>query len=289
MNLRAPLRPLALSLLLASAAAQAAETVRVRGFPPDMPFISHTRCYLPFVCVKKDETVASYEHGVWGRPKFLPGEVTLADGGRLAGRIAMFQKDHDWAFVQNAALIIPEGETEAYYIGPGDAVLISQQDEGKTRVYDAYAGAYLQRLISGPLRLSYNPAAGTSNKLSSFISPVVLDDAQRRMAGETLLKEMKAGKSVREAAAVADLKRQALDAVLSIEITDKEYLLYSESAKTTTAITEDNYPSVMSTQFAACPSADADKAKKLSKKFGKIEEAVSYLNQTCFAASAAAP
>lgn len=103
----------ALSLLAALALAglspsgMAAEKVAVRGVPAGTPFIGTTRCYLPFVCIRKGEETPSFEYGVYGRPTFAPGEVLLAGGGKLSGKVALFQKGNDWDFIRHAALVIP--------------------------------------------------------------------------------------------------------------------------------------------------------------------------------------
>ncbi len=278
----------ALSLLAALTPASlptlgmAAEKVAVRGVPEGTPFIASTRCYLPFVCIRKGEVTPSYEYGVYGRPVFAPGEVLLAGGGRLTGKVALFQKGNDWDFVRHAALVIPEGESDAWYVGPGDAALIHQQGKDGVAVYDAYGDTYLKRLVSGPLRLSYNPAAGTSHTLSSFVSPVVLDDLQQRLAAEALLKQLKSGKSVRESVQVANLQQSALSALGSIEITDKEYLLYNEATRELLAINGDNYSQKIGGVFAGCAKADAGQARSLGKSMKRIVEAVGYLNSTCF-------
>lgn len=279
-SLQSPLLALVLSLGL-SAPGWSAERVNVRGIPADTPFIANTRCYLPFVCIRKGEETPGFEFGVYGRPKFAPGDVLLAGGGRLSGRVALFQKGNDWEFVRHAALVIPEGETDAFYVGPGDAVILRQQGKEAMDVYDSYGGLYLKRLISGPLRLSYNPAAGTSHSLSSFVSPVVLDDLQQRAAAETLLQQLKSGKSVRESMEVANLKQSVINAIGSIEITDKEYLVYNEATKETLAINGDNYSQKMGAVFAACPKADAGEVKGLLKSMKKIEAAVGYWNSVC--------
>lgn len=124
--------------------------------------------------------------------------------------------------------------------------------------------------------------AGTSRSLSSFVSPVVLDDLQQRLAAEALLKQLKAGKSVRESMEVANLQQSALNALGSIEITDKEYLLYNEATRELLAINGDNYSQVMGGVFAGCAKAEAGQVKSLGKSMKRIVEAVGYLNRVCF-------
>jgi gas vesicle protein len=102
------------------------------------------------------------------------------------------------------------------------------------------------------------------------------------MAAETLLKQLKSGKSVRDSMAVADAKQVAFEAIASIEVTDKEYLIYNEATKQTIAITGDNYSEQMKPLFAACAAADPDQAESLSKSMKKIQDAITYLNKTCF-------
>ena len=60
-----PLLALVLSLGL-SAPVLSAERVNVRGIPADTPFIANTRCYLPFVCIRKGEEIPGFEFGVCG-------------------------------------------------------------------------------------------------------------------------------------------------------------------------------------------------------------------------------
>ena len=96
------------------------------------------------------------------------------------------------------------------------------------------------------------------------------------------MKPLKAGKSVRESLQVANLQQSALSALGSIEITDKEYLLYNEATRELLAINGDNYSQVMGGVFAGCAKADAGQARSLGKSMKRIVEAVGYLNSTCF-------
>jgi len=278
--------------LCLAAPARAAESVVVRGFPPEMlketftgkflgKPIGKKSCYAPRVCLADGETLPRIPVGVAGYPNFLPGEVVLANGARITGKVLVDGEPRDWDFVKRWVYVVPEGETEAYYMLPGSVAEVAQVDGGR-KVFDAYGDAYLQRLISGPLRLSYNPAAGTSAKVAEFITPGVLEEAQQRAYANQLLGTLKAGGSLAEARAKADLKQDMVNVVSSIEITEKEYLLFDTATRTTRAITKASYAATMKAVFAACAKADPAQASALSQQMSQIEKAVAYLNATCF-------
>lgn len=283
-----PKRTLALwlALLLSLAgvrAAHAKEKVIVRGLPENPTFIGKTKCVAPFLCLQDGEArVATYDPHRWGNPKFHPGEVVLRNGAVLKGTVALLTRQQDWDFVKHIALLIPEGEREAFYVGAGDAAVIRQQEDDATVVYDLYGDVYLARLVSGPIRLSYNPSAGTSRKMLDFLPPALLDDLANRAAAEAALAALKDGKSLRESVEAGDGFSGALgEALGSIEITEKEYLLYDEATRETELVTRANYRSAIEALFASCPSADAGKVRSFAGDFDEIREAVTYRNSTC--------
>jgi len=274
----------ALALALGAAPAQATDKkVDVLGIPADMPRIGKTRCVVPNVCFKKDApTIASYDPGVIGSPKFRPGEVTLRDGTVLKGTVALLNTAADWEFVKQVALVIPEGESAAIFVGQEDALLIRQEQKDGTDIYDRYGNGYLRRLVSGRMRLSYNPAAGTSRPLSDFVPAGVLNNLSGALGREAVIAALRDGKTVGESlGAGKSLGSAVSDALGSIEITEKEYLLYDEQSGTLTAITKASHGPAMERMFAACPAADPKQVKALARNYGKIAEAVTYYNSVC--------
>ncbi len=258
------------------------QKVTVIGVPDDAEKIGKTRCVFAGVCSSKKTGQFSYDPGIWGMAKFYDGEVVLRDGTKLDGRVAILNRAADWNFVKRIALVIPTGEADAIYIGEDDAALITQQRKKGERVFDPYDGAYLQRLVSGPMRLSYNPAAGTSRPLSDFLPAGTIGSLSGALGRQGVIDALKDGRTVGESLTQGTSAGRALgEALGSIEITEKEYLLYNESTDSLTAITKDNYRGVMQNLFATCPAADAKTTKKLAKKYKKIEEAISYYNGVC--------
>jgi hypothetical protein len=274
----------ALALALGAAPAQATDKkVDVLGIPADMLRIGKTRCVVPNVCFKKDApTIASYDPGVIGSPKFRPGEVTLRDGTVLKGTVALLNTAADWEFVKQVALVIPEGESAAIFVGQEDALLIRQEQKDGTDIYDRYGNGYLRRLVSGRMRLSYNPAAGTSRPLSDFVPAGVLNNLSGALGREAVIAALRDGKTVGESlGAGKSLGSAVSDALGSIEITEKEYLLYDEQSGTLTSITKASHGPAMERMFAACPAADPKQVKALARNYGKIAEAVTYYNSVC--------
>jgi len=274
------------SIALACAAAPAQATdkkVDVLGIPTDMPRIGNTRCVVPNVCFKKDApTIATYDPGVIGSPKFRPGEVTLRDGTVLKGTVALLNMAADWEFVKQVALVIPEGETAAIFVGREDALLIRQVQKDGTDTYDRYGSGYLRRLVSGRMRLSYNPAAGTSRPLSDFVPASVLNNLSGALGREAVMAALRDGKTVGQSLGAGRSFGSAVgDALGSIEITEKEYLLYDEQSGTLTAITKASHRAAMERLFAGCPAADARQVKAFAGNYGKIAEAVTYFNSLC--------
>jgi len=260
----------------------APKKVIVRGVPDDVEMIGKSKCIAPYLCKKKDQPgLYEYNSGVWGNPKFSPGEVILRDGSLIVGEVAVLQTKRDWGFVKNIALIIPEGEDEAWYFGSGDAQLISQKKKKETDVFDMYGSVYLERLVSGKLRLSYNPAAGTSKKIADFLPATLLESAERQARGRAALAALKDGKSVKQAMKDGeDFSGAVTKVVASIEITEKEYLLFDEADSVTILITKANYEDVLQGLFSKCSNAEPKKIKSF-KSYKKIEKAIIYLNTTC--------
>lgn len=273
-------------LAIAFAAAPALATkerVTVLGITDETPHmdLEDLKCVFAYVCYSEKRGGYSYDPGVWGRAKFREGEVILRDGTKLAGRVATLSLAADWNFVKRIVLVIPEGEADAIYIGSKDAAIITQQHKKGERVFDGYDGAYLQRLVSGKMRLSYNPAAGTSRPISDFVPVSVLNSVSGAAGREAVIASLKDGKTVSQSLADGQSFGSAVsDALSSIEITEKEYLLYDDSTDTLTAITKANYESAMNTLFTGCAAADA-KTRKGLRKYKKIVEAVEFFNASC--------
>ncbi|MCK0127437.1 hypothetical protein [Erythrobacter sp. F6033] len=263
------------------AAALTKEKVNVIGVPDDMERIKGTKCVFAGVCFSKKANAFTYDPGVWGMAKFREGEVTLRDGTVLTGRVATLSLAADWEFVKRVLLVIPEGEVDAIFIGSDDAVLIKQQVKKGERVFDRYDGAYLQRLVSGEMRLSYNPAAGTSRPISDFVPVSLLSNMAGAAGRQAVMSSLKDGKTVSQSLESGRSFGSAVsDAIGSIEITEKEYLLYDESADAMSVVTKANYESAMARLFDSCTAADA-KTRKGFRKFKKIVEAVEFHNARC--------
>lgn len=257
------------------------QRVNVIGIPADAQHIKGTRCVIAGLCFSKKRAAYTYDPGVWGMAKFREGEVTLRDGTVLSGRVATLNRAADWEFVKRVLLVIPTGEVDAVFLGSEDAVLITQQTKKGERVFDRYDGAYLQRLVSGKMRLSYNPAAGTSRPISDFVSTSLLNNVAGAAGREAVIAALKDGKTVAQSLkAGQSFGSTVSDAIGSIEITEKEYLLYDESSDTMTHITKANYGSAMAQLFTGCAAAD-EKARKGFRKFKRVVEAVEFFNARC--------
>ncbi len=260
----------------------APKKVTVRGVPSDATLIGKSKCIAPYLCKKKKAPgLYTYNSGVWGNPKFAQGEVVLRDGTVLKGRVALLTRKQDWGFVKHLALIIPEGETDAWYVGPGYAQRITHKKKKTTNIFDMYGSIYLKRLVSGPIRLSYNPAAGTNKKIADFVSPIILGDIERQARGRATLAALKDGKSLKDAMKSGDSFSGTVSKVIaSIEITEKEYLVFEKAKGTTTLVTKANYRNALRSLFSICPQADQRKLKSF-KSYKKIKKAFQYLNASC--------
>ncbi|MEP0191850.1 MAG: hypothetical protein ABJP70_06385 [Erythrobacter sp.] len=257
------------------------QKVNVVGVPADAERIEGTKCVFAGVCFSKKRDAYTYDPGVWGMAKFYQGEVTLRDGTTLNGRVAALGTARDWNFIKRILLVIPEGEVDAIYLSSTDALLITQQTKKELRTYDRYDGAYLRRLVSGKMRLSYNPSAGTSRPLSDFLPAGTIASLSGAVGRQGVIDAIKSGRTVEESLTEGTSAGRALgQALSSIEITEKEYLLYDESADTLTAITKANYESALNNLFARCTAADA-KTRKGFRKYKKIVEAVEFFNASC--------
>jgi hypothetical protein len=235
-----------------------------------------------FRSVDKKTGDSFYDSRVIGYPKFFPGYIITLDGEKVEGRIALFNNQiADWAFVKKCMLIIPDGEEEAQYIGGNAVAVIQQQQKKETVYYDLYEGGYLERLVSGKLRLSFNPNANTSRKVSEFVSQSFIDSLRANTARKSVKESMKDGKSLQESIQVAALKDELINIGAAVEIVDKEYLLYDEQKATTMLITKNNYEQAIQQVLGGCASMDEKTIKGYAKKYDKIVDAFSEYNEKC--------
>ncbi|MEQ6118177.1 hypothetical protein [Reichenbachiella sp. MALMAid0571] len=246
------------------------KTVEVLGYE------ANQNAPLPFAKKNKDgQTI--YDSRVFGSPKFFPGMIITASGEEIEGDIAVFNNTSDWDFVKRAIVIIPNGEDKGQYLGSGSVILINQKKKKEEVFYDYYDGIYLQRLVSGRLRLSYNPAAGNSKKISSFIGKSFLDSLTSNVVKKSIKQDLSNGKSLQESLEKAKLKSDLINVASDIEIVEKEYLLYDSVTEKLVAITEDNYAQVMTEYVKGCTSFNE---KKL-KDYKKINEVIQQINNEC--------
>jgi hypothetical protein len=235
-----------------------------------------------FRSVDKKTGDSFYDSRVIGYPRFFPGYIITLDGEKVEGRIALFNNQvADWAFVKKCMLIIPDGEEEAQYIGGNAVALIQQEQKKETVYYDLYEGGYLERLVSGKLRLSYNPNANTSRKVSEFVSQSFIDSLRVNTARKSVKESLKDGKSLQESIQVAALKDELINIGAAVEIVDKEYLLYDEQKVTTMLITKNNYEQAIQQVLGGCSSMDEKTIKGYARKYDKIVDAISEYNEKC--------
>jgi len=235
-----------------------------------------------FRSVDKKTGDSYYDSRVIGYPRFFQGYIITLDGEKVEGRIALFNNQTaDWSFVKKCMLIIPEGEEEAQYIGGNAVALIQQEQKKETVYYDLYEGGYLERLVSGKLRLSYNPNANTSRKVSEFVSQSFIDSLRVNTARKSVKESLKDGKSLQESIQVAALKDELINIGAAVEIVDKEYLLYDEQKATTMLITKNNYEQAIQQVLGGCSSMDEKTIKGYARKYDKIVDAFSEYNEKC--------
>lgn len=246
----------------------------VVGYPAD------AEVPLPFL--KKDKSgKVVYDSRVFGSPKFNSGYFISINGEKLSGLIAMFNKSLDWSFVKRAFLFVPEGEEKAQFIGAGTAIEVFHEGKKATSYYDYYDGVYLERLVSGALRLSYNPAANTSREIGSFVSQSFIDSLQKDMVEQSIKKDLKDGKSIEESLAKAKLKADLTDAFAEIEVTEKEYLLYDVSTNKTHLITKLNYSEIINQVVKPCDGLSAKDISKYASKYNKIVDLIESHRANC--------
>ena len=263
-------------------AAYAAKKVVVTGIPQDAERVVGGKCIAPWLCeTKKNPGVFQYQYNIYGNPKFKPGTVRLRQGGEVAGQIALMQRRHKVSFVKHFALLIPEGEQDAVYIEPGYAILLTQQDKKAANVYDAYGDIFLERILSGPVRLSYNPVEWASRKVVDFLPPGAVDAVAGEVATREIESAIKDGRDLQEVQQ-SGTASQALRGILSgLEVRDPQYLVYDENSETTTLATKDTYAAVLGELFAGCEAADPKQIQSLVGSYNKIVKAIEYLNTTC--------
>lgn len=252
-----------------------------RGKTEVIDYSENKEAPLPMAKTNK-EGKTIYDPRVFGSPKFFPGAITTITGQEIKGSIAVFNDPvRDWNFVKHALLFIPEGENIAQYLTAGTVVYILQKRKKEDHHYDYYDGIYLRRLISGKLRLSYNPAANNARKISQFVSRNFMDSISNKMIKKSIENDLKEGKNIEEVIGKIKLKNDAVDAFSQVEITEKEYLLFNASTQETMGLNKNNYAAILNPLLNNCKNISEKEAKKYLKNYSNIQEVIEFLNTSC--------
>ena len=77
------------------------------------------------------------------------------------------------------------------------------------------------------------------------------------------------------------MKDQLFDIGSSIEIVEKEYLMFREDMGETLLITKSNYEQIITDLFKSCPSLNPKVAKDFARNYGGIVDAFKTYNENC--------
>ena len=217
-----------------------------------------------------------------GYSKFYKGYVITPQGVKMDGSVAVVNYFGDWNFVRRYAVFIPEGEKLGYYLGNGDAATVCQFQKKKTKIFDQYQGIFLERLVSGTVRVYYNPGAGTTTSIGEIVGPALMDSLRQEVAEGVLRHDLEEGKSfsesVENAQAATDLTS---DIAGAIEITEKEYIIFKEANQETTMVKADSYSSFIYDLFDGCSAVEPKTVKSYSKKYKSILDIINSYNALC--------
>lgn len=210
---------------------------------------------------------------------FQSGYIVLPTGVKLSGKVAQLRDFSDYDFFIYSVAFLPEGDgTVASYFKGGKLSEFGQEINGTLNVWDGYADGYLLRMVDGRFRLSRNPYSKTKNEFFTALKNQATDSLTKGAMQSALTRSLKDGNNLNESIEnAANLGSGIQEALGSVEINKKEYLIFDKQSNNVIAVNKDNLRDLLGNLGSACgitPSKD-----QLS--WDKIPDFVRLLNTRC--------
>ena len=230
--------------------------------------------------------VFTYDPQIPGNPNFYPGYVITHAGVKINGQVAIMNViGTEWTFFPKKIYFIPDKTDIASSVKGGDLLVISQKVKGENLIFDAFDDGYLQRIVSGTLRLSYNPNPKGITQPLFYEQLSELDTARinalHRYVEESINEGKPLGEVIRSSG--KDTPVSAGMSVGSTELIEKAYFLKDTRTGKIYMLNEENFKSILESLYSKCLNTSVSKTtnKEDLYNFKKIEESISWFNANC--------
>ncbi len=220
-----------------------------------------------------------------GNPKFHPGYVITNSGVKINGMVAvMIVMGTEWLFFPKKIYFIPANAEMAFSMAGGDLLEVGQTHKEGISVYDAFGDGYLERIVSGPLRLSYNPNPNLITRPLFHNQSTVADSAQINAMQKLVEENFNEGKPLYEAIRSGKDISASVDIItVNTEIIEQQYFLTDTRSGKITLIREETFKNILEPIYSTCPAySNLQKdAREALFNYKKIEESIKWYNANC--------
>lgn len=236
--------------------------------------------------IKLDPTITEQKHpNDYKNPEknFQNGYMLLIDGVTVKGKIAQNRNLGDYGFFVYSIFFLPEGSRVASTVKGGALREFGQEIDGKTMVWDGYADGYLKRLVDGRYRLARNPYSSTKNEFFTSLKNQSVDSLSKSAAQEAFARGIESGKDVNESIENSVNAAEVVQALGTIEINRKEYLILDTKTNILKVVNKDTFKEYAPSLMAPCKDKipSEPKAQKEFMSWDNIEAFVRFLNESC--------
>lgn len=238
------------------------------------------------VSIEIDQVVHTHKHpNNYANPErnFQAGYIVLTDGVKLRGRVALDKDLTNYDFFVHSIFFLPEGKNTASTIHGGALVEFTQEIDGQINTWDGYADGYVRRLVDGRYRLCRNPYSSSKNEFFTSIKSQETDSLKKEVSRHEFEKSFESGEDINTSIENATEAVDVVEALGSIEIARKEYIIFDTKTRTSKAVNKDTYkmyaPELLSVCGAKVPS-DANSKKGLLS-WDNIDNLIRFVNDKC--------
>ncbi len=236
--------------------------------------------------VKFDPTITEQKHpNDYKNPEknFQNGYMLLIDGVTVKGKIAQNRNLGDYGFFVYSIFFLPDGSSVASTLKGGALREFGQEIDGHMVIWDGYADGYLKRLVDGRYRLARNPYSSTKNEFFTSLKNQAMDSLSKSAAQEAFARGIESGKDVNESIENSVNAAEVVQALGTIEINRKEYLILDTRTNILKVVNKDTFKDYAPALLATCKEkipGDA-KAQKEFLSWDNIEGFIQFLNEKC--------
>ena len=226
-----------------------------------------------------------YDPFLPGNPKFHPGYVITMTGVKIIGQVAvMTVMGTDWLFFPKRIYFIPANAEIASSMAGGELLEVGQTNKDGVSIYDTFGDGYLERIVSGTLRLSYNPNPKLITRPLFYHTSKLPDSIQIKAMQKFVEENINEGKPLNEAIRSGKDVSGIIDVIpVNTEVIEPQYFLKDTRTGKITLLHKETFKGILEPIFSACPGYAKLSGEILEDlyEYNEIEESVKWFNANC--------